>query len=68
MPSDFWDWSDSFRGLVFTGIEDIRRGITGGCWLSNADRDGLLCLRPGRDGPAAVEGRAALRVREADAE
>lgn len=31
VPIDRWFCSDSFRGLLFAGILDMRRGITGGC-------------------------------------
>jgi hypothetical protein len=33
--SDLWFCSDSFRGLVLAGMLDMRRGITGGCCVTD---------------------------------
>lgn len=55
IPRDLWLWMESFRGLLFAGMEDMRRGMIGG-WASRMLRLGLRCLSVGRDGPGVGDG------------
>lgn len=50
------DGRDNFRGLLFSGIDEMRSGMIGG-WPSKTDRLGLRCLRVGFGGVAVVEGK-----------
>lgn len=53
--SDRCDCRDSLRGLLFTGMDDMRKGMMGGCCESKLLRLGLRCLWDGREEDAVLE-------------
>jgi hypothetical protein len=63
---DFCDWIESFRGLAFMGMDDMRSGMMGG-WDSKMLRLGLRCVSVGRDEEGVdVEGRGSDMERDAE--